>query len=221
MVPAMSIEDPSRRVIVTHAPPSAFAPTTRPILARLGYRLLESEDFSARFERDEDLQPDLRIVDERQLGELDEGDEPTAPIVLLTGRHGATGADPRIVGALQRPAGIHELYRLVQQLLEERPRSSPRVPTHLRARCSRDGREWTGALLSLSENGGLVRSSEPTVLGSRLRLAFELPHGVGIEVDGDVAYQLLPDLGIVFSGTPAPVREAIAAYVREALAASP
>jgi hypothetical protein len=36
-------------------------------------------------------------------------------------------------------------------------------------------------------------------------------------VDAEIGYQLLPDVGVIFNGTPPSVREAIAAYVTEAL----
>ena len=132
--------------------------------------------------------------------------------MVLCGRHGVTGADPRIVGAIRRPAGLHEIYRLVQQVLEDTPRSTPRVPTHLPARCQRDGREWRGAVLSLSENGCLLRSPEPLLLGSRIALGFELPRSGKLEVDAEIAYQLVPDMGVVFNATSPSVREAIGAY---------
>jgi hypothetical protein len=74
---------------------------------------------------------------------------------------------------------MHELYRLIQQLTEDTPRSNPRVPTHLPARCKSDGKEWTSTMLSLSENGCLVRSPEPLSLGRRLELSFELPRSGG------------------------------------------
>ncbi len=71
-----------------------------------------------------DLRPDLLLVDERRLAEVMPGDTvgyDSVPIVLLCGRHGATGADPRIVGAVKRPAGLHDLYRLLQQIFPVAP----------------------------------------------------------------------------------------------------
>ncbi len=206
-------------LVVSHAPPTAYAPMTLTILAKLGYAIVDPEEFASRRDREDDLRPELRLVDERHLAEVDEDEEPSVPIVLLTGRHGVSGADPRIVGALRRPAGMHDLYRIFQQILEQTPRSSPRVETHLRATCRRDGREWSGALLSISENGCLVRSPEPLPLGSRFELTFTLSGEGELTVEGEVSYQLLPDLGVVFNGTPARVREAIVTYVKGALAA--
>ena len=129
-------------LVVSHAPPTAYAPMTLTILAKLGYAIVDPEDFASRRDREDDLRPELRLVDERHLAEVDEDEEPSVPIVLLTGRHGVSGADPRIVGALRRPAGMHDLYRIFQQILEQTPRSSPRVETHLRATCRRESGSW-------------------------------------------------------------------------------
>ena len=207
------------RLLVSHAAPHAFAPLARNILAKLGYRIVDPEDFAAAAAELDVDRPDLRIVDERSLADAgDEDEDPPVPIVVLCGRHGVTGADPRIVGAIRRPAGLHEIYRLVQQVLEDTPRSTPRVPTHLPARCQREGREWRGSDLSHSENGCLLRSPEPLLLGSRISLGFELPRSGKVEVDAEIAYQLVPDMGVVFNATSPSVREAIGAYVTAALA---
>jgi hypothetical protein len=206
------------RLLVSHAAPEAYAPMARAILAKLGYRIVEPEDLPAVATELGLERPHLRLVDERSLADAGEEEDPPVPIVVLCGRHGVTGADPRIVGAIRRPAGLHEIYRLVQQVLEDTPRNTPRVPTHLPARCQRDGREWRGAVLSLSENGCLLRSPEPLLLGSRIALGFELPRSGRLEVDAEIAYQLVPDMGVVFNGTTPSVREAIGAYVSSALA---
>ena len=218
-MPRMSAEAPlPRRVLVTHAAPEAFLPRTRAILTRMGYAIVDPDEFGNLVDSGSCLRPDLRIVDERSLGEVPEESGGPVPIVVLSGRHGVTGADPRIVGAVRRPAGLHELYRLVQQILEEIPRTSPRVPTHLPARCAYRGREWQGSILSLSENGCLMRSPEPLNLGAALELSFGLPRHGRLSVGGEVAYQLIPDLGLVFTGTKRADREAIARFVSEALA---
>ena len=184
----------------------------RLLLAKLGYELLLPEEFDAMAEARDLDRPDVRIVDERQLGEVPDEYEPT-PIVVLSGELGVTGADPRIVGAVRRPAGMHELYRLVQQVTEETPRSSPRVPTHLAARCLYAGREWHASILSLSENGCLVRSPEALALGSSLEIRFELPRADGLGVVAEAAYQLLPDVGLLFHDLPGRERRAIQDFV--------
>jgi PilZ domain-containing protein len=204
-----------KHVLISHAGPEAYAPMTRVILAKLGYLILLPEELESISDL-ADARPLVRLLDERQLAEIpDDGDG--IPIILVTGRHGATGADPRIAGAVKRPVGMHELYRLIQQLSEDTPRSTPRVPTHLSARCKSEGREWTSTLLSLSENGCLVRSPEPLVLGRRLELSFELPRSGRLSLEAETAYQLLPDMGMIFHATRQSDRQAIAAFVTNTL----
>jgi hypothetical protein len=218
MKSAMELRALPHRLLVSHAAPEAFAPMARPILAKLGYRIVDPGDLPAAAAELGVDRPHLRLVDDRSLADVEEDEGPPVPIVALCGRHGVTGADPRIVGAVRRPAGLHEIYRLVQQVLEDTPRSTPRVPTHLPARCRRGEREWRGVVLSLSENGCLLRSPEPLLLGSHIGLAFELPRSGPLEVDAEIAYQLVPDLGAVFHATSPAVREAIGGYVSSALA---
>jgi hypothetical protein len=214
----VSPEPPVRRLLVAHAQPEAFAPMARTILTRTGYRIVDVEELSHLPPSFAARRPDLRLVDERRLGEVPEdGEAGSVPIILLTGRHGVSGVDPRIVGAVARPAGLHELYRLVQAVLEERPRSTPRVPTHLAARCRRDGREWTASVLSLSENGCLLRCTEPVSLRTDVELEFALPRAGSIWTAAEVAYQLPPDLGLVFHSTAAAVRRSIAEFVLESI----
>jgi hypothetical protein len=215
----MNTDVPVRRILLTHAAPEAFAEVSRTILARLGYALLTPDEFdAARESLGRDL-PDLRIVDERSLAELPEDGFPAIPLVVLTGRHGVTGADPRIAGAIRRPAGLHELYRISQEILEDTPRSTPRIHTHLNALCSSQGKEWTGAVLSLSQSGCLLRSSEPQMLGATLNISFTLPHSGRLSLDAEVSYQLLPDLGMTFHATSPADRKAIGDFVRRLLEA--
>jgi len=213
----MSEDAPVRRILLTHAPPEAFAEVSRTILARLGYALLTPEEFEASRESLGRERPDLRIVDERSLPEIPEDGFPAIPLVVLSGRHGVTGADPRIAGAIRRPAGLHEIYRLAQEILEDTPRVTPRIPTHLNARCSSRGKEWTGAVLSLSESGCLLRSSEPQMLGAALTLAFSLPRSGLLSLEAEVSYQLLPDLGMTFHATSPADRKAIGDFIARAL----
>src|SRR5262245_55448922 len=214
----MSVSTLPRRVLVMHAAPEAFAPRTRMLFHKLGYVIVDPDELSALVDSGTCQRPDLRIVDERSLGEVPEESGPAVPIVVLSGRHGVTGADPRIVGAVRRPAGLHELYRLVQQVLEETPRSSPRVATHQPAQCRVGDRQWHGAVISLSENGCLLRSAEAPGLGTRLEVSFSLPRSGVLRLDAEIAYQLVPDLGIVFNGTSPGMRDAIRGYVQAALA---
>lgn len=210
------------RTLVSYARPEAFVELTETILSRLGYQFLTASAYEAELpaggKRGVDARKaDLLIVDEGRLGEVPDS-EAGIPIILLTGRHGVTGADPRIVGAVKRPAGLHDLYRLSQQILEDTPRAVPRIATHLTAQCRQQGREWTGTVLSLSENGCLLRSPEDLLLGSELELQLDLPNFGHVTLSADSAYQLVPDTGLVFSALVAADRTAVSDYVKDVLA---
>jgi hypothetical protein len=215
-------EDPLwKRMIVCHAPVDALGPKTDLILSRLGYRLVLPETFDSLRSREPAVKADVMLVDERRLSafleESLETDEATVPIVVLTGKHGVVEGDPRIVGGVKRPAGLHDLYRLLQQVFEDRPRSTPRVATQLRVRCEQGDRNWDGRVLSLSENGCLMRSSEAIALGRRLRIEFSLPETGSIRLNAEATYQLLPDVGLVFSGVAPGHREMLERFVTEAI----
>ncbi len=209
-------EGPSPRLVVCHARPEAFVPFTRSILARLGYALVSPEEwvdspaYAAR-------EPDLRIVDERRLEELPPADRRGTPVLLLTGRQGVRTRDRRVVGAVLRPAGLHELYRLLQRTLEARPRSVPRVETRLPARIRHREREWAAWVRSLSENGCLLESPERLPLGAELEISFGLPGRGSVKTRAASTYELPPATGLVFHATPPAIRVAIAAFVEGAL----
>lgn len=216
------------RILVAYASADGFAEGTVPILARLGYEIVSPERFEKRRRREGDEGdarhlPDLFLVDEARLRELPapEDAEPRVPVVLLTRSGADRDVDPRVVAAVKPPVGMHDLYRVLQQVLEDRPRTSLRVATRLPAVCRRSGREWNAEVVSLSENGCLLHGSETVPLGTALQLAFDLP-GVGtVHVRAETAYQLLPDLGLVFSSISPRIRQAIAAFVVAALSRDP
>ena len=209
------------RNIVYHASRDAMGPNTDVILSRLGYQMLLPETFSDLSDADSDIVADLLLVDERRMEDLVESEggdgKVTTPIVLLTGRQGATGEDPRVVGAVKRPAGLHDLYKLLQQLFEDTPRATPRIPTQLLARCVRGERNWDGRVLSLSENGCLLRSSEAIPLGHRIQLEFSLPRSGSVCLEAEATYQLLPDIGLVFNAIPAVRRQTLERFVTESI----
>lgn len=205
--------------LVTNARDYAFAAHTRSILARLGYAILDRKAFDDGVAGDPARRPRLVIADENHLDELsDLIDDPQVPVVLITGRKGITDRRPNVIAAVRRPAGLHDLYRILQQHFEQMPRSAPRVATNLAARCTREGRSWAASVLSLSENGCLLRSAVPIPLGSTFELSLKLPVVGTVEINAETAYQLVPDLGLVFSAIPPKVRRVLENYVAEALA---
>jgi hypothetical protein len=217
---AASGTETPRRLILSVAPPDAYVPLARAILGRMGYAIISLDDWRERPALAA-RQPELAIVEDRRLGEL--ADYPffaASPIILLTQKGVEDSDDRRVIGALARPAGVHELYRLLQQALEDRPRGSLRVATHLPAQLRVRGRDCQGALLSISENGCLVRAPEPMPLGTEIALSFELPHRGRIDTTAQTTYQLRPATGVVFQSTSAAMRSAIRSFVEEHLAAA-
>ena len=155
-----------RLCIASHAAESDYAPTSRMLLWKLGYALMAPEDAQ---------EPALRVVRDDRLSEV--AAQPSAPIILLTRGRRAVQRDPRVAGTLRRPAGLHELYRLIQVALEEHPRSVPRVPTLLRATGTSETKRFEFAVTSISESGCLVSSLKLPLHGTRLELELELPWG--------------------------------------------
>ena len=211
------MNDFPRRVLVSYAAPDAYAPRCLELLERLGYAVVDPDAYES--VADPDARPDAVLADERSLGEVrDDGCGPV-PIVALVGRHGVTGADSRLVGAVPRPAGLHELYRVLQQVLEEQPRTTPRIDTHLVASCrDESGSCWSATVLSLSANGCLVRSPQPLLMGSKLELELDAPRIGPLELSAEVAYQLPPDVGLVFSSLEVGTRRALERGVAEMIA---
>ena len=194
---------------------------TEVILSRLGYQILLPENLVALRSDNPELRPDLRLVDDRRFEDVpaatDSGGDGAIPIILLTGVGGSTIGDPRIVGATKRPAGLHDLYRLMQLVFEDIPRSTPRVATHLAARYEHRGVKRNGRVLSISENGCLIRSPEAILLGQRLQLEIVLPRSGPVTLEAEATYKLLPDTGLVFSSLASSSRENLARFVSETI----
>jgi hypothetical protein len=70
-------------------------------------------------------------------------------------------------------------------------------------------------MVSLSENGALLRSEERVPLGANFDVAFELPGRGSISLRAEAAYQLMPHLGVVFSGVDSAVRTRIAGFIHD------
>ena len=214
------VPEERRRLIISIARPSAFVPLSRAILGRMGYAIVPLEEWQT-YPPLSKKAPLLALVDDRMFASVP-ASEPfdRLPILLLTGRDASRIEDRRVLGAISQPAGLHEIYRLLQQILEPQPRGALRIPTNLPARMRGADREWTGSVLSLSENGCLLRTPEPMPLGSAVELSFELPRAGRIETRAEASYQLIPDFGLVFQSTPAASRNAIRSFVEESLAAA-
>jgi hypothetical protein len=212
----MSEERPWRRVVGCLADDACFVLYTRVLLGKLGYGVFTDDERAA-------LPPALRrseveayLVDETRLAEVPA--DSVAPILLLTGPEGMCDLDLRIFGAVRKPAGVHALYRLLQQALEEQPRRTLRAGVTLPAHIALDaGGGFPGEIVSISEAGCLARAAFPVPLGSEVELAFELPGHGPIEVRAEAAYYQVSDLGLVFSGLPLEARVAVREFVHARL----
>lgn len=173
-------------------------------LARLGYRVITPRESAKN-------PPDVRVLGARRLARLPQD---STPIVLLG--VAPDSDDPRIVDCVSRPADLVGLYRALQRALEEHPREFPRVPTTLSARCAQGDQIWPGAILSISENGCLLRSPRaPSSDGAKL--TFALPERGLIETTAEARDRRGTDTGLFFPDIRERDRTAIADYVAEVL----
>jgi len=219
----MDLRSLPSRTLVAYTLHESFAENTQVILDRLGCHILTPEEFAeerrARRETPDApaVTPDLYLVDEHHLPLLLEAETSSSPVVLFAGEQGVRPEDPRIVAVVRSPAGMHDLYRVIQQLLEENPRSTPRIATELEAECRHGGHAFSGSVTSLSENGCLLQSEETLPLGREMLVSFALPQVGKLHVRAETAYELRSCLGLVFSSTSAQIREAITTFVTRTL----
>ena len=209
------VDSPSfRRTIGSYVPPRAYAPGTRAALEKLGYRMVPAS--TPRQARDERCLPDLRIVDERHV-HLIPPEEDRTPLVLLTATSRAGDKDPRIVGYAPRPATLEVLFPILQCALENTPRTVVRASTELPGSCVRADQRWAGAVLSLSELGCLIRTSEPMASGLEFDLIFPLPlHPAGrmMSTRARVIEQCGEGVAMAFEEMPNAERQAVSEYVK-------
>lgn len=206
------------RVLLSHVAPELYAPMTRLLLAKLGYLILSPEELAS-IEGADALRPVLLLLDERQVSDLPAADH-AVPILMVTPQDvdgDARVDDVRVAGVVQCPVQSQELFRMIQQLTERTPRSTPRVECKLAARCRQHDRSWSAELLMISENGALLAGGEMPKPGTRLRVAFELPESGRLQFDADVAYPDPRGVGLVFSSHTDTDRRAIARFVEQTL----
>ena len=206
----MSKSGHSRRIEV-RVPSRVLSAGTRTALERLGYQLVPASPRGAA--------PDARIVAAGRLSRLRA--EASEPVILVGGSRSREVDDPRVVGVVQRPIGILELYQLLQVALEAHPREVPRAPVSLAARTLRDGVDAPGAILSLSEKGCLLRSPARLSGVGTLRLQFMLPNEGLIYTRADLRHEAGEESGLAFDGLPETSRAAIADFVMATLTVGP
>ena len=184
--------------MAVHAPDRAFAPGVQTALMRLGYNLISAR--TANRQRSEGLlQPQARIVDERQLNELSARDD-DLPQILLIGASSSrkTSPDKSTLGPVRRRARLNELYGLLQNALEPIPRSVPRVVDALPARATRGLESWTGAIRSISEKGCLLQTTTPLDEHSHVEICFPLAKQGLVQLPAVPSYHDGEHTGLVF-----------------------
>lgn len=195
----------------------SLAPKVRNALRSLGYSLVDLDSES----EEEALQSRVWIVDEERVDELPSiPQRPDLQVALLceSAESQEPPQDERVFSRITRPARLTEVYEMLQAVLEGTPRRLPRVSTTLSARCIRDDHRSMGAVLSLSEGGCLLRSSERFARGAQIDLQFALPQFGLIHTHAECRYAQGDDLGLAFGDAPAEVRRTIAHYVTSRLA---
>ncbi len=210
----MSAESPStsvpHREIETRLTPQSLATNAWPALLALGYSLREE----TRPNEASALNSNVWLVDQARLDEMPaSATAPNAQILLISSPGRSQPEDPRIIGRTLRPGRLSSVYAMLQLALESTPRKAPRVPTRLSARCLRADRHSTGALLSLSEGGCLMRSGEKLRKGAKLDLQFALPNFGLVSTVAECRYVRRTDAGLEFITPPPDIRNSIAQYV--------
>ena len=201
------------RVILSLAPPQSYVALARIKLSQAGYSVVSEESWEALY-GNVGRAPDLVIVDSERSREL-----AGLPGILLYARGQSVPWSPTSVGTIERPAGFHDLYRLVQEALEANPRATPRVPTSIRARVRGASGAGEAQVVSLSRGGCLLRREDLPAPGVELALEFELPRCGTVEIIGRTVYRRAKEAGLVFRNLSAPASQGIQSFVEERILA--
>ena len=206
-------ESQSPRVILSLSPPQSYVALARIKLSQAGYSVVSEERWEAHY-ANVGRAPDLVIVDTERAREL-----AGLPGILLYAHGQSVPWAPSAVGSIERPAGFHDLYRLVQEALEDNPRATPRVPTSIPARIrgTRGGAE--AQVISLSRGGCLLRRENPPDTGEDVALEFELPRCGTVEITGRTVYRRAHEAGLVFRNLSGPASQGIQSFVEERILA--
>ncbi len=202
-------ETSTPRVILSLSPPHSYVPLARLKLSQAGYSVVSEDRWEAHYGNVRRA-PDLVIVDAERAHEL-----AGLPAILLYSRGQNVPWAPSAVGSIERPAGFHDLYRLVQTALEPNPRATPRVPTSIKARVRDNGSDVEGQVISLSRGGCLLRRDNPPDPGAEVALEFELPRCGTLSIVGRTVYRRAGEAGLVFRNLSAPASRGIQSFVEE------
>ncbi len=206
-------ESQTSRVILSLSPPQSYLPLARLKLSQVGYSILSEDRWESHYANVRRA-PDLVIVDAERANEL--GGLPG--ILLYAPRQNVPWA-ASAVGSIERPAGFHDLYRLVQAALEPNPRATPRVPTSIPARIRGASGVAEAQVVSLSRGGCLLRRENPPDPGEEIAFEFDLPRCGTLEIVGRTVYRRAHEAGLVFRNLSAPASQGIQSFVEERMLA--
>jgi hypothetical protein len=205
---------PTERVVELRVPRRAFGRRVPAALERLGYRLVPG----GRRRAAGTGEPDVVVAGGRELRRL-RSERGARPVILLDSRCEGDPVRRKVAAWVRRPAGLVELYGALQLVLERHPRSVPRIPTTLPARCIHDDHDWPGAIVSLSEGGCLLRAARQPVGRTPVRVFFPLPETGLLEVTARPLYRRGAHLGLAFDELPDGARAAIGRFIERTLVA--
>ena len=195
------------RRIEVRVPTRDFADGVWTALERLSYELLPVHARAGA--------PDARIVTGGRLGRLRA--DATEPVILFGGWRSHDRDDPRVIGIVRPPARLLDIYGLLQGALETHPRATPRIPTALSARSHRGGAYIPGAIISLSERGCRLRSTESLSGDESLKLQFALPGSGLIYTWAKPCYRAGNETCLVFESLSENLRSTISEFVTQSL----
>ena len=193
------------KTILSLSPPSSYAPLARIMLSQAGYSIISEQRWEAHY-ANVLRSPDLVIVDSERASEL-----AGLPGILLYAHGQSVPWAPSAVGTIERPAGFHDLYRLVQAALEPNPRATPRVNTRIPARL----RGAEAHVISLSRGGCLIQHANPPEPGEEIALEFDLPRLGTVELVGRTVYRRVNEAGVAFRELSNSASRGIQKFVEE------
>lgn len=206
-------ESQNLRLILSLSPPRSYLPLARLKLLQAGYSVLSEDRWEVLYAKLRRA-PDLVIVDAEWASEL--GDRPGI-LLYAAGQNVPWAASA--IGSIERPAGFHDLYRLVQTALEPNPRATPRVQTSIPARIRGASSSDAAQVVSLSRGGCLLRRENPPSPGEEIAFEFELPRCGTLEIVGRTVYRRASEVGLVFRNLSAPASQGIQSFVEERMLA--
>ncbi len=173
----------------------SLAPRVKQALRVLGDPLEEPAELDRRLLEE----ISVWIVDADRLGDFSEsGEAPDTRLLLIAPKGPGYDFDRRILAQTTRPGRLGAVYEMLQSALERTPRRCPHIPTKLSARCIHADRRSIGAVLSLSESGCLLRTSEAFRRGTQISLQFALPDYGRVSTRAECRYTRRGDAGLAF-----------------------